>query len=494
MAVVERRKKTLFLPVIRGNYPARLTQAVHERVRAAATALELDAIFPDADCGDGGVLRTDAHLRDYWRTWREQLYDIKALIVFSADFMRERTVQDTVRLLPEDVPVFLVVNNDRPGEICGPNVGDALCGSLGVHHNMRMLGRSIVRGARIDMHDPDVLHAVLAAYRRISDGVEALRNIRVAMLGVNPDPFATTFTNQMKLFELGISLHTYELMTLWGDTVMAAQAADDADRHPGPAGDIRFWRPVRKGDARVSATVARLRDIAGALPDDPVKVEMMARCFLWLQDTFEADRIDVGAIHCWSDFARFYGMAPCTIAMLSNHLLRKPVVCELDICHAVVAGLAYDLTGEASVILDLNNNGWDPRVFNAFHCSQTTPNWLRQPPEIGGYGSIEGVLRPAPFTGICAATSSSDFTATLFQGRFLSLDPGRRGSSGWAFVPNLPEVLGCIEQQGIHHFVALKGHLADEVGDILRFRGLRVTDLAAEVPPEDEISTMIGNP
>jgi L-fucose isomerase-like protein len=493
MAVVDRRQKVLFLPVIRGNYPAALTQSVNAAMQQAAAALGACAIFPPESCGDGGVLRSDDDLRDYWHIWREQLYDIKGLVVFSGDFMQERRAQDTVRLLPQDVPTFLIVNNDDPAGGDGRAPGDSYCGRLSVHHNLRMLGSRVLGSAYIDMHDADALRAVLESDLRIVDGIECLRNMRIGMFGVNPDPFATTFTNQLKLFELGFSLHTYELLTMWGDTVAASQAADDAPKHPGPAGDIGFWRPVRRGDPRVPEVVAKLRKLAVLTADD-AHVEMMARGFLWMKDTFELDRLDAGAIHCWPDFARYFGMAPCTIAMLVNHLLKKPVVCELDICHAIMAGLGYALTGEASVILDLNNNGWDPRVFNAFHCSQTAPNWLRAAPKIGDYGSIEGELTPAPFTGICAATTASDFQATVFHGRFLAETPPQRGSSGWAYVPNLPDVLRSIEDGGIHHFVALKGHLGGEVAEILRFRGITVTNLAEEVGTPDDIEAEIGSP
>ncbi len=482
------RTTVLFLPVVRGRaYNLDWTRDVLAAVRSACERLGIDAIFPPEGIGLDGLLGDLPDEEAFYAHWRPRMADIKGVIAFSSDFMRERVIQDTLRRLPPDVPAFLMVNNDCPADVTAGGGGDSLCGSLSVHHNARMLGRPLLRSCRIDMDDPGGLDEFLSTYVRIMDGIECLRNMRLGMIGVNPDSFATTFTNQLKLFELGFSLHTYELLTLWGDTALAAQLAEGQDAWQGPFGDVKLWRPVAGDDERVEEVKSRLGETLAALPEDERKVDAVARCFLWIQDVFQQDAIDAGAIHCWAEFPRFFGLAPCSVAMLCNLLLRRPVVCEQDICHAVMAKLAWPLTGEAGVILDINNNGPDRRVFNAFHCSQTPPNWLAEAGRLGGWGGIEGAMAPGAFTGISAATTSDDFLATVFHGRFLRGPAPARGGSGWAFVPNLPEVLEAVEAGGIHHFVALKGHLGGDVADVLRFRGLNVTDLSRVVPSLDEI-------
>lgn len=489
MAVVPPRDKVLFLPVVRGRgYDLEWTRSVSAALRDAAQGLGVPAIFPSQNVGYDGLLGEVEHVAQYYAEWKGDLGDVRALIAFSSDFMRERVVQDVARLLPADVPVFLMVNNDEPRAMVEEGkAGDSLCGSLSVHHNLRMLGRRIFRSCRINMLDGQVLRRFLRQYVRMAEGVECLRNMRIGMLGLNPESFATTFTNQIKLFELGFSLHTYELLTLWGDTILAKQVANGATEYEGELGQINLWRPIAAGDERVQDVKQRLAEMVDALPDSDWKVDAIARCFLWVKDVFERDGIDTGAIHCWSEFTRFYGMAPCTVAMLSNAWLRRPLVCEQDVCHAIMAKLAWALTDEAGVILDINNNGWDAHTFNVFHCSQTPPNWLVEPGKVSGWGSISGVLQEVPFTAISAATTSDDFQATVFQGRFLGVRAGNRGSSGWAFVPNLPEVLRAIEAGGIHHFVALKGHSGRDVADVLAFRGLTVTDLSQPVPEAEEL-------
>ena len=473
----------LFLPVVRGrSYDHGLTHSAVAAVRRTAGDLGVQAIFPPQDVGAAGLISQPEHVGPYFDRWRADLADIKGLVVVSSDFMAERAVQDTVRLLPPDVPIFLMINNDRPGEIGPRTIGDSLCGSLSVHHNVRMLGRRIVGSCRIDMTDAACVEKFLGRYVRIIDGAESLRNIRVAMLGVNPDPFATTFTNQMKLFELGISIYTYELLAMWGDTVLARHVEPGQKKYSGPLGEFGLWRPIGRDDARIHGVIEQLKEAVPGAPEDAQRLDTIARCFLWIRDTFEQDGIDAGAIHCWPDFPRFFGMAPCSVAMLCNLLLRKPVVCEQDICHAAMAALAWPMTGEPGVILDVNNNGWEPRVFNVFHCSQTPPNWLSTPGKIGGWGGIEADVAALPFTGISAATTSSDFHATVFHGQLLPGHINNRGTNGWAFVPNLPEVLKAIEGFGIHHFVALKGHVGSEVADALGFRGLTVENMACEVP------------
>jgi hypothetical protein len=152
------------------------------------------------------------------------------------------------------------------------------------------------------------------------------------------------------------------------------------------------------------------------------------------------------------------------------------------------------MSGEPAVILDINNNGWDPRLFYAFHCSQTPANWFVDGGHVSDGGYVGGDIGPVPFTGISAGTSSDAFNTLIFNGQFLPSNPARRGSGGWAFVPNLPEVLKGIEQTGIHHFVALKGRLGAEVAGALRFRGIVVNDLSCEVPPVEEIEDSLPDP
>ena len=263
--------------------------------------------------------------------------------------------------------------------------------------------------------------------QQVVDGIESLRNLRVAMLGVNPTSFATTFVNQVKLFELGISLEPFELLDMWGAVVLARVAEGDGKAYEGDFGKVRIAHPVRKDDPRVEDVKAKFAELIPNLTQNPRNLDVAARCFLWVQDTFEREGIDAGAVHCWGEFSQYFGIAPCGFAMLANAVLQKPVVCEVDVPHAIMAKLAWAVTGEAGVILDVNNNGWDPRVFNVFHCSQTPPNWIAGDAGMGDYGAIEGNIAPVPFTGIAASTSGDAASAVIFQGQFLREDPGKRG-------------------------------------------------------------------
>jgi len=489
MAITPDRSRVLFLPVIRGIYDRSQTKVVRTAVRQAAADLHVDGIFPDDNACTEGLVWQDADVRAYWEMWRTELHDIKALVVFSSDFMWERSVQDTARLLPENVPVFLVVNNDDPGTMVeGGFAGDSLCGQLSAHHNMRMIGRRIVRSACIDMNDRDRLKTTLGTFLNVADGIEALRDMRVGLFGVNPDAFATTFSNQPELFRLGFSLHTYELLSMWGDVVLGRQLNIGTASYEGDIGTIRPANPVYRDDPRVGEAHEQIRASGLLLSTDESIVDTMARCYVWLKAAYERDGLDTGCVHCWPEFARYFGMAPCSFGMLSNYLLHKPLVCEVDIVHAIMARLGAAMTGEPAVILDVNNNGWDPRVFNVFHCSQTPLNWYDDAgAEMTGNWGVQGRIGATPFTAVAGATSHDACHATVFTGQFLSEDPGLRGSSGWAFVPNFPEVLAQMQETGIHHFVAMKGHCPAEVIDALAFRGLHVVSKAVPVPSLEEI-------
>jgi len=325
------------------------------------------------------------------------------------------------------------------------------------------------------------------------------------MLGVNPVEFATTFTNQMELFRLGFSIHTYELLDLWGATVLADKLATEEAKKLFPG--IKPTNPITSRDPRIADMRTKADGVLGhaRVPED--KLNLMLRCLLWIQDTFERDCIDAGGVHCWTSFEQYFQITPCTFASLSASLLGKPLVCETDICHAIMCRLAWAMTGEPGVILDLNNSGWDPRIVSLFHCSQTPAEWITGKGEIveqtiiegdanvgkgNAFGAIAGDLAPVPFTGVCAATSATSFDATIFHGQILRERVDSFGSNGWAFIPNNQDVLDVVHKQGIHHCVIMKGHMGNEVSKALAFRGVKVVNRFVPVPGIDEIEKELG--
>ena len=421
--------------------------------------------------------------------------------------MEERGFQDTLRLLPDDVPAFRIFQNDNPSKMDFENRGDAYCGALSMHHNARMIGRCVVSSRGIDMAQDQVMRDTMQEYLLTANGIESLRNMRVAMVGVNPVEFATTFTNQMELFRLGFSIHTYELLDLWGATVLAEKQEKHADSMNQAFPGLKPTNPITSSDPRVAETRKELdaKMGHGRIPDD--KLDLMVRCMVWIKDIFERDAIDAGGIHCWTTFEQYFQIVPCTFASLAASLLGKPLVCETDICHAIMCRLGWEMTGEPGVILDLNNPGWDPRVSSLFHCSQTPAEWIsgkgeiveqtiiEGDPNIGkgnAFGAVTGNLAPVPFTGISAATSTTSFDATVFQGRILKEEVDSFGANGWAFIPNNQDVLDVVHERGIHHCVIIKGHIGREVAKSLSFRGVNTVDLSVPVPSLAEIEKELG--
>jgi L-fucose isomerase-like protein len=508
VAIVEQRQKILFLPLVRSFFNPVLGQRAKERAVKAAKRLELEAIFPEDGKYTAGSICSDADVREYYNgVWKKELANIKALIIIGGNFMEERGFQDTLRLLPDDVPAFLIFQNDNPSKMDFENRGDGFCGSLSIHRNAAMIGRGVLASRGIDMEQEDILLDTLNEYVRIIDGIESLRNMRVAMVGVNPVEFSTTFTNQMELFRLGFSIHTYELLDLWG----AAILADKQERYPEQMKEIfpglKPTNPITNSDPRVAESREKWGSLLASTRVPQDRVDLMIRCFLWIKDIFERDAIDTGGIHCWTTFEQYFQITPCTFSALANSILGKPLVCETDICHAIMCGLGWAITGEPGVILDLNNPGWDPRVVSLFHCSQTPPEWIKGTGEVveqiiiegdanvgkgNAFGAVGGEFEPAAFTGLSAATSSTGFEVTVFQGQILRESPDSFGSTGWAFIPNNQDVLDEIHKRGIHHCVIIKGHLGAEAARALEFRGANVVDLSVPVPSLEAIEKELG--
>jgi len=155
MAITTNRQKVLFLPLVRSFFNPVLGQKAKSAAIAAARELKIDGIFPEDGKYTAGSICNDRDVREYYEKWKGDLGNIKALIVVGGNFMEERGFQDTLRLLPEDVPALLIFQNDNPSRMDFANRGDAFCGSLSIHRNASMLGRSVVSSRGIDMANHD---------------------------------------------------------------------------------------------------------------------------------------------------------------------------------------------------------------------------------------------------------------------------------------------------------------------------------------------------
>jgi hypothetical protein len=146
-----------------------------------------------------------------------------------------------------------MIGNDDPAVVSGElegTPGDSLCGSISVHHDLHMTGRPPVETYRIDQRDRNAIAAALTRIKKITAGIEALRGMRIGLLGVSPDAFATTFANNPELFRLGFSLHTYELLDMWGDVALGGMI-DDGNKYQGEFGEIRLANPILRNDERL---------------------------------------------------------------------------------------------------------------------------------------------------------------------------------------------------------------------------------------------------
>ena len=84
-----------------------LGQRAKEAAIKAAKELGIDGIFPEDGKYTSGSICSDSDVRQYYSgVWKSEIGNIKALIVIGGNFMEERGFQDTLRLLPADVPAF----------------------------------------------------------------------------------------------------------------------------------------------------------------------------------------------------------------------------------------------------------------------------------------------------------------------------------------------------------------------------------------------------
>jgi L-fucose isomerase-like protein len=172
-----------------------------------------------------------------------------------------------------------------------------------------------------------------------------------------------------------------------------------------------------------------------------------------------------------------------------------PSACEVDITGALGMYALSLASGTPAALLDWNNNyGDDPDKCLLFHCSNLPTGVLGDATMgyqaiIGGtvgientYGTIEGHIKPGPFTFARVATDDvqGQIRAYVGEGEFVS-DPFQTfGGVGVARIPDLQGLLRYLCTHGFEHHVAVAhdtvaGALSEAMGKYLRWDVYRHT-------------------
>jgi L-fucose isomerase-like protein len=381
--------------------------------------------------------------------------EIDGVLITLPNFGDERAIANALRWAELNVPVLVHAFPDDALNMTIADRRDSFCGKMSACNNLSQYG---IKFSLTSLHtvDPESenFRIDLRRFVAVCRVVGGLKNARIGAIGARPTAFNTVRYSEKLLERSGISVETLDLSEVFG---RAERVSED---------DPRFK--------------AKLEQMMAYVPTDDIpsnSLKKMAKFGAVVEAWMQQQNLVATAIQCWTAMQEYYGVVPCTImSMMSNDLM--PSACETDI--AGVVGM-YALTlaaGQASAIVDWNNNyGDDPDMGVIFHCSnlpkdvfvdesittEDIPVMDFQEIIAGSvgkentFGTVVGRVRTGDFTYCRVSTDDLNgrIKAYVGQGELTNDALKTFGGYGVVRIPNLQGLLQYICNNGFEHHVAI---------------------------------------
>lgn len=431
----------------RGFFPAHLSASGRQTMLKVLEEEGLRAICltPD-DTPHGAVFSLDdsRQCADLFKQHRDE---IDGILVTLPNFGEETAIANAIRWAGLDVPVLVQATPDDAAHMTSADRRDSFCGKMSCCNNLRQYG---VKYSLTRLHtaapESASFRADLRQFAATCRVVRGLKGVRLGVIGARPAAFKTVRYSEKLLEQSGISVESIDLSEILG---RAARLTGDAP-----------------------AVKAKLAEMKGYVPATTVPNEYLLRMakFGAVVDGWMAEnQLAANAIQCWTALEEFYGVVPCTIMSLASNQL-MPSACETDVAGLVGMYALVLASGQASAIVDWNNNyADDPDKGVIFHCSNLPKDVFVEASmdyqaiiagtvgQENAYGTVVGRIKAAPFT--YCRVSTDDFTghvaAYLGEGEVTNDALETFGGFGVVKIPNLQGLLRFICENGYEHHVAI---------------------------------------
>lgn len=378
-----------------------------------------------------------------------------------------------VALRDANVPILIQAYPDEPDKL-GPRYRrDSFCGKISIMDVFRQAGVPFTN------LKPHTVHPRSAAFGRnvehfdrVCRVVEGMRHLVVGAVGARTTPFKTVRIDEVALQEHGITVETVDLSDVF--------ARMDA---------------VKDTDERFVAKRSHLQGLAAWSSAPEAALVNLARLAVVMDRLIEEYGLGAMALRCWTELQLKYGISPCLVTGdLADH--HVPTACEVDVGNAVTMYALGRASGEASAILDWNNNfGEEEDKCILFHCGNvprslmaekgTVSDHLILSNSIGtgkGFGCNVGRIRPMNFTFSSMMTRKGELEFYLGNGKITPDGFSREffGCAGVAEISHLQDILQWIGRSGHRHHVSLTpGDVTESLVEAFRgYLGYTVKDLS----------------
>ncbi len=454
----------------RGFFPASLIRFAREEVVRVLREMGHETLLLEESATPHGAVETAEQGRVFARFLEANRGRFGGVILSLPNFGDENGA--AVALKDAGVPILIQAYPDELDKM-GPKMRrDSFCGKISIMDVFRQFGIPFTN------LKPHTVHPTSAAFRdnidvfdRTCRVVSGMKRMAVGSIGARTTPFKTVRVDELALQAKGITVETVDLSEVFARM----------DRLDGES-------------AAVKGKIAQLHS-AASFQNAPEKALLnLARLGVVLDQLTEEYGLNAMALRCWTELQLRYGVSPCVVTgELADHDI--PVACEVDVANAVTMFALGRASGQASTILDWNNNyGDDEDKCILFHCGNVPKSLMAEKGTISdhlilqstvgkgnGFGCNIGSIRPMPITYGGMMTDKGELHFYLGEGR-ITEDPISReffGCAGVAQIDHLQDVLQWIGRAGHRHHVSITpGNVSLAAAEAFRtYLGYDVTTL-----------------
>lgn len=388
--------------------------------------------------------------------------EIDGIIVALPNFGFEIGIINAINEANLNVPILVQAYDDYNDKVDLDHRRDAFCGKISVCNNLYQYGIpfSDTTLHTYDIYDP-LVKADIIKFAGVCRVVNGLRHCRIGQIGTRPLGFNTCRASEKLLQKYGITVVPADL----SEILFAAEK-------------------ISEDDPEYIAKNKSIHEYAQVPANYEDKMPLVTKFGVAVDRWTKANDCDALAIQCWDSLEINFGCAPCVImSMLSDTLI--PSACETDIAGAVSMYALTLASGEASALMDWNNNFAQEREkCVCTHCGNYACGFvgnkdLKLAP-LGVLGRTLGKVRT--FGAVSAKVSEGDFTffristddpkgcikAYLGEGEITNDPYGMDGCIAVTKVNNLQKLMKYICRNGFeHHVAATRSHVAGILQDAI---------------------------
>ncbi|MDU1905472.1 MAG: L-fucose/L-arabinose isomerase family protein [Dysgonomonas sp.] len=382
---------------------------------------------------------------------------IDGIIVTLPNFGFEIGIINAIQLANLNVPILVQACDDENDKVDLDNRRDAFCGKLSVCNNLYQYGIPFTDTAlhTYSINSPLLLEDI-NRFAGICRVVNNIRGARIGAIGARPAGFQTVRASEKILQRAGITVVPVDLSEILG---MADAISDE--------------------DSGLLKRIEEIHNYASVPNGYEQKLKKQAKFGLAVDKWIAANDIDAVAIQCWDSLQVNYGCAACvTMSMLGDKLI--PSACEVDIAGAISMYILTLASGNASAIVDWNNNfAQDRNKCVCTHCGNFPKSFVKNNLKLDNlgvlsrtmgtdntFGAVIGKVTSGPFTYFRISTDDSKgiIKSYLGEGNITDDPYGMDGCIAVTQVPNLQNLMKYLCKNGFEHHVAM---CRDNVQDII---------------------------